>query len=184
MPEAQRLQVAGEALLGLAELCAARASVLISEWEEGDRDPIVERGFFADVVRQTMAVDLSDLLEPTPPRQRRTKSTSNPAGSIAAPVDKAAVLAMVDQLAADDQETQKQIIFATAHSEDMTRWTAAIAHCLQAAPDYPVSIAQLSQSLRISWVEVWLGVLLGDFQLEQQGEFYEAPVWVKLPAKA
>ena len=58
--EAQRLRFAGDALLQVAELCVARARVLMTQWEESSRDPIVERGFFADVVRQTMAVDLSD----------------------------------------------------------------------------------------------------------------------------
>ena len=133
----------------MAELCGLHAQVLITEWEETYRDPIVDPGFFADVVRQTMAVDLSDLLEPASPRQQRTKSTCKPEGSIAAPVDKATVLAMVDQLAADDPETQKQIIFATAHSEDMTQWTAAIAQWLQTAPTLPVSITELSDGLEI-----------------------------------
>lgn len=120
LPETQRLQFAGDALLQVAELCAARAGVLMIEWEESARDPIAERGSFADMVRQTMAVDLSDLLEPAQPRQRRTKSNSKPKGSIVASVDKAAVLAMVDQLEADNQEMQKQQLLAIAHSEDVT----------------------------------------------------------------
>lgn len=126
-----------------------------------------------------MAVDLSDLLEPTLPRQRRTTSTRKPVGLIAAPVDKATVLAMVDQLAADEQETQKQMIWATAHLEDVTGWTEAIAQWLQAAPDCPILIAEIGYGLNMLWVEVWLSVLFGGFQLEQRGEFYDSPVWVK-----
>jgi hypothetical protein len=178
MPEAQRLQFAGDALLQMAELCAARAGVLMTQWEEGYRDPIVERGFFADMVRQTMAVDLSDLMEPAPARKRRTKSTRQPEGSIAAPVEKAAVLAMVDQLEVKDEATQKESILAIAHSEDVSGWTATINQWLQTAR-LPVSIAELSCGLEMPWTEVWLGVLLGGFQLEQRGEFYESPVWVK-----
>ncbi len=163
LPEAQRLQFAGDALLQMAELCAVRAGVLFSEWEEASRDPIVEPGFFADVVRQTMAVDLSDLLEPAPVRKRRTKSTSTPEGSIAAPVDKAAVLAMVDQMEAAHEETQKQAVLAIAYSENVTRWTEAIAQWLQTAPTLPVSITELSDGLGMPWVEVWLGALFGSF---------------------
>ena len=62
-PETDRLQVAGEALLQLADLCVKRSDILITQWEEANRDPIVDRGFCGDVVRQTMAVDLSDLME-------------------------------------------------------------------------------------------------------------------------
>jgi hypothetical protein len=150
----------------------------MTQWEESARDPIVDRSFFADVVRQTMAVDLSDLIEPAPVRKRRTKSTSQQEGSIAAPVDKAAVLAMVDQLEADEGEAQKQAVLAIAHSEDVAGWTEAIAEWLHAAPDRSVSIAELSRDLKMPSVEVWLGVLFGDFQLKQWGEFYQSPVWV------
>lgn len=73
LPEAARLQFAGEALLQIAQLCAARANVLMTEWEEAYRDPVVQQGFFADLVRQTMAVDLGELMEPSAPRQVRTK---------------------------------------------------------------------------------------------------------------
>ena len=179
LPESQRLQFAGDALLQMAELCAVRAGVLFTEWEEASRDPIVEPGFFADVVRQTMAVDLSDLLEPPPVRKRRTKLTSNPEGSLAAPVDKAAVLAMVDQMEAAHEETQKQAVLEISHAEDMSGWTEVIAQWLQTAPTLPVSITELSDGLEMPWVEVWLGALFGGFQLDQGGEFYESPVWVK-----
>jgi hypothetical protein len=181
LPEAQRLQFAGDALLQLAELCAVRAGVLMTQWEEAYRDPIVELGFFADIVRQTMAVHLSDLLEPAPIRKRRTKSTRQPEGSLVALVDKAAVLAMVDQLEAVNEEAQKQAVLAIAHLEDGTCWTEAISQWLQAAPDRSVSISDLGYDLKMPWVEIWLGVLFGDFQLEQWGEFYESLVWVKYP---
>jgi len=179
LPESKQLRCAGEALLQVAELCELHAQFLITEWEGTYRDPIIDQGFFADVVRQTMAVDLSDLLEPPPVRKRRTKSTRNPEGSIAAPVDKAAVLAMADQLEADYEETQKQAVLSIAHVENVAFWTGAIAQWLQTAPDRPVSITELSDGLEMPWVEVWLGVLFGGFQLDQWGEFYESPVWVK-----
>jgi hypothetical protein len=44
-PEQEQLKVAGEALLRVAEVCAVRSEVLITEWEEAYRDPIVESSF-------------------------------------------------------------------------------------------------------------------------------------------
>ena len=179
LPEAQRLRFAGDALLQMAELCAMRADILMTQWQEAQRDPIVEQSFFADVVRQTMAVDLSDLMEPAPVRKRRTKSAGgSQEGSIAAPVDKAAVLAMVDQLEVEDEAAQKQSVLAITYSEDVAGWTAAILEWLQIRL-LSVSIAELSDRLEMPWIEVWLGVLFGGFQLEQRGEFYESPIWVK-----
>ena len=181
MTDSARLQAAGELLLQLADLCAARAEALMTGWEETHRDPIVERGFFADVVRQTMAVDLSDLMEPVPLRQPRTKQikpTAIQAGSIVAPVDKIAVLALVDQLEIE-AEIQKQQALAITYDEDVTRWTSEISQWLQTVPEDLVSFAQLCHGLQMPWVEVWMGLLLGGFELEQAGEFYRDTLWVK-----
>ena len=181
MTDSARLQAAGELLLQVADLCAARAEALMTGWEETHRDPIVERGFFADVVRQTMAVDLSDLMEPVPPRKRRTKRikpTAIQEGSIVALVDKTAVLALVEQLEME-AETHKERVLAIASDEDVTRWTSEIARWLQAVPEDFVSFAQLCHGLQMPWVEVWMGLLLGGFELEQAGEFYRDTLWVK-----
>jgi len=153
----------------------------MTQWEESCRDPIDDRGFFADVVRQTMAVDLSDLIEPARPRQRRTKLTGKPEGSIPAPADKAAVLAMVDQLEAEatDEERRKQNVLEIAHSEGMTQWAAAIAHWMQSTSTNRVHFTDLCQSSGLSRSEVWLGVLFGEFELQQLGEFYSDAFWIK-----
>lgn len=184
LPQAERLRFAGEALLQIANLCAARAGLLMGEWEEAYRDPVVQEGFFADLVRQTMAVDLSDLMEPTPPRKPRTKRVKlveTEEGSIVASVDKAALLAMVDQLEAEAavEKERKQQILGIAHDENVSQWIEAITHWLQTVPTQQVPFAQLSQSLGMARVEVWLGVLLGDFELEQDEEFYSDAIWVK-----
>jgi chromatin segregation and condensation protein Rec8/ScpA/Scc1 (kleisin family) len=189
LPETKRLQFAGEALLQVAQLCETRAELLMSEWEEASCDPAVEQGFFDDLVRQTMAVDLSDLMEPTParkPRTRRAKSNGAEEGSVAATVDKAAVLAMVEQLEAEAalEEERKQQVLAVAYDENVSQWTEAIAQRLQAALPDRLSFAQLCQSLGMPRVEVWLGVLLGEFELEGGEEFYSDALWVKAASGA
>jgi len=131
------------------------------------------------VVRQTMAVDLSDLMEPAPVRKQRTKSPGVPQGSIAAPVEKAAVLAMIDQWEAEDKELQQQNVLAIAHSEDVAQWVAAIDHWLQAMPIEQIHFIDVCQGLGLTRVEVWLGLLFGKFELQQLGEFYSDAVWIK-----
>ncbi len=185
LPEAAQLRFAGEALLQIAELCVARANVLMTEWEDAYRDPIVQPGFFTELVRQTMAVDLSDLMEPPPPRKPRTKrakSTDTEAGSVVATVDKAALLAMVDQLESEAalESARKQQVLEIAYAEDVSQWIAAIAQALQASSARIVSFTDLCSDLNMPVVEVWLGALLGNFALEQPGTFYQAPILVKL----
>lgn len=52
--ETEQLRLAGEVFLRLAEVYAAQSETWIEEWEQASRDPVVEQGFFADLVRQTM----------------------------------------------------------------------------------------------------------------------------------
>jgi hypothetical protein len=179
--EPERLRLAGDVLLRVAEVIAARSEVLITEWEDAYRDPVVAEGFFADVVRQTMTVDLSELMEPALPRKKRTPSTRPVDGSIVGTVDKAAVLAMVEQLEAEAvaEEVRVQQVLAIAHDENVSSWIAAIAAWLQGLSSDGVSFVELCSCLDMPWVEVWLGVLLGGFELEQHGEFYQAPIWIR-----
>jgi hypothetical protein len=184
LPESQQMQAAGEAILQLAQLCSLRSEVLIDNWKNSYRDPHVANSFFSDIVRQTMAVDLSDLIEPAPPRaHRRSKPNSKAESSVAAVVDKSAVLAMVEQLEAESQtselplsdEQNKQLALAAAHDEDISAWQKVIALWMQQHSGKTVSLLQLQRALEIPLIEVWLGLLLGEqeqYQWETGGEFY------------
>jgi hypothetical protein len=177
LPESQQLQVAGDALLRIAELCENRAELLTTEWEEAYRDPIVGQGFFAEMVRQTMAVDLSDLMEPVPLRKPRTK-VERPGEAIVAIVEKEAVLAMVEQME-QEASAQMQAVLSVAHSEDVSGWVEAIDRWLTQQSS-EVSWSKLEAALGMPWVELWLGLLLGGFGVEQRGEFYQREtIWVK-----
>lgn len=185
VPESEQLRLAGEAFLRMAEVYAVRSEAWIEAWEQASRDPVVERGFFDDLVRQTMAVDLSELMEPAPPRKQRPKRETRQEGSIVAEVEKAAVLAMVDQMEAE--AVRKEEVLAhpegsallCAHDENISAWIEAINQWFQAATVDQVQFVQLCQDLGMPQIEVWLGVLLGEFSLQSQGEFYSISLWVR-----
>jgi len=179
LPESQQLQAAGDALLRIAQMCESRAEMLMTEWEEAYRDPIVGQGFFAEMVRQTMAVDLSELIEPAPLRKPRTQ-TQKPSGTIVATVEKEAVLAMVEQMG-QEAEAQMQSVLGVAHSEDVSGWAGAIAQWLAQQSVAEMSWSELEAGLGMPWVELWLGLLLGGFRVEQRGEFYQREtIWVEV----
>lgn len=184
LPESQQMQAAAEAMLQLAQLYSLRAELLITDWFDACRDPVVANSFFSDIVRQTMAVDLTDLIEPAPPRaHRRLKSNSKAETSVASLVDKSAVLAMVEQLEVESQvselplsdEQKKQLALAAAHDEDVSAWQSAIALWMQQSESKQVSLLQLQRALKMPMIEVWLGLLLGEqeqYKWETSGEFY------------
>jgi len=42
-----------------------------------------------------------------------------------------------------------------------------------------MSLIDLQNKLKLPIVEVWLGLLLGDFKLEQKGAFYDSnKIWI------
>ncbi|MBW4444734.1 MAG: hypothetical protein KME10_26760 [Plectolyngbya sp. WJT66-NPBG17] len=45
------------------------------------------------------------------------------------------------------------------------------------ADERSISLLQLWQT-QMPWVEIWLGLLLGGFELHQCGQFYESEVWI------
>lgn len=182
LPQEVQMQAAGEAILQLAQLYSLRSHLLIDSWENAYRDPHIRSDFFADIVRQTMAVDLSDLMEPALPRKRRAKSTIKARDSVAGVVEKSAVLAMVEQLEANnsshdfslsDEERLYQSL-SVAHDEDISAWQQAIAHWMQQHQNEKISLLQLQQALSMPLVEVWLGLLHSStpYQWDDMGEFY------------
>ena len=191
LPEAMQMQAAGEAILQLAQLQLLRSEVLIDNWENAYRDPHVKSDFFSDIVRQTMAVDLSDLVTPLSPRKRRANTTPKAQDSLVGVVDKSAVLAMVEQLEAvsllDNElplsdEEHKQLALDFAHDEDIFAWCQAIANWIGQHHGEKVSLEQLQQALDMPLVEVWLGLLHSPkpYQWDGTGEFYRdaRDVWI------
>jgi chromatin segregation and condensation protein Rec8/ScpA/Scc1 (kleisin family) len=197
VPQSHQLEVAGDAMLHLAKLLALRAEVSIENLENSYRDPMLTNDFFSDVVRQTMAVDLSDLMEPAPPRKHRAKPTFKRDSSVAAAVDKSAVLAMVEQIEADEsinraqsEQQQKHQALDVAHDEDISTWVKAIFDYFANRQQKSLPLLELVQQVKypaeqgekdkgLPLVKTWLALLLGGFEMVQHGDFYESRgVWV------
>ncbi len=102
-------------------------------------------------------------------------------------MDKAAVLAMAEQwesqvnLDNPDRRGDVSEGWAIAHEESVSDWVRAITDWVQHHPELlRVSLIMLAQALRISRVDLWLGLLFGNFELEPQGSFYGSDVWIKM----
>ena len=124
-------------------------------------------------------LDLDDLIEPQTPQTfkphgpHQFSSPNQEGDSVAAPVEKANVLAMLDEV------TTLEDVRNLASDEDVEKWQSAIANYLINVKD-EISLVKLQRVLQMPMVEVWLGLLLGGFTLEQRGDFYHNHnVWVK-----
>ncbi|ABA24899.1 conserved hypothetical protein (plasmid) [Trichormus variabilis ATCC 29413] len=178
--EAQ-LATAATAFSQIADILKIRAQLLLEDVRaQTDTDgPVISTDIFAGLVRTTMQLDLDDLIEEPPPQTFRPHGPhqfTHPAGSadsVAAPVEKENVLAMLEIQTVED-------IHRLAGDEDVDKWRGAIAHYLTEVKG-EIALPKLQRKLKMPMVEVWLGLLLGGFGLEQCGEFYENDnVWVRV----
>lgn len=178
--EAQ-LSTAAEAFYQIADILKSRAeSILQDVRAQNDTDgPIISTGIFAGLVRTTMQLDLDDLIqEPVPQTFRPHGShhftqTATSTDSVAAPVQKENIFAMLESVKTVED------VHRLAGDENVEKWLNAIANYLINIKD-EIPLTQLQQGLKMPMVEVWLGLLLGGFTLEQRGDFYNSRnIWVK-----
>lgn len=183
LPQDRHLSVAGSAIEQMAEIYMLRFNLLLSIWEDSDCSseetlPVLDLEALEAWIRQSMSVDLDALVEQPKSKRSRQKPTINPDDSIVAVVEPEAILKMVEQIEAEEQS---QMIQQLAGEEDPARWSAMIAQWMQDyVPNQSIHFSQLQDSLKMPWVEIWMGLLLGNgFSLEQRGDFYSNEIWIR-----
>ena len=75
-------------------------------------------------------------------------------------------------------EKEFERAISTAHTKNVSAWMEAIAQCIT-NNSHPICLKDLQKTLKLPIVEIWLGLLLGDFKLEQRGSFYDSnEIWI------
>jgi len=75
-------------------------------------------------------------------------------------------------------EEELDLALSIAHAENVSAWIEAVAVCLK-SNTAPMRLLDLRNSMNLPIVEIWLGLLLGDFKLLQKGAFYDADqIWI------
>ncbi len=176
IPPQLHLKLAGDFLAQLTDVLLARADLLLAEWEEKHNpvhtEPVLTAAMLQEVLRQTMALELEEVLAASPFGQSPSLASDSIIGTVA----KNNLLMFLEQL---DQEQIKQASIAIAHDEDITAWVEAIGHWRQEHRFQTVSLLELQRSLQMPLVKIWLALLQGGFSIEQRGEFYQTDsIWI------
>ncbi len=185
----EQLRVAAEAIARIAEVFQERSVRIFEELEAATSDdgPVMPTDAFDRYVRQTMQVDLEQFIEPpvSLPRRPPQRSPQEEAEeqSVVGVIDQMALLQALDEQMSQEPGLTEAEVFnramAVAHEEDVSAWVEAIAQWMQADATPAVSLLELQRSLKMPLVQVWLALLLGEYRLEQRGEFYETQqLWV------
>ncbi|QQE67409.1 hypothetical protein GFS31_41220 (plasmid) [Leptolyngbya sp. BL0902] len=170
----EQLAVGGAVIDRLATLHQAKAEALFEQWQAvyDPEDPTLAQDWLRGLVRSSQQLDTESLVA-SPTRQRPQAEAVDDDGSVVAPVDKATLLAMVD-----DMEPKQQAI-EVAHDEAVGVWVEQLRAWFVAHPE-AMEVRQIQAQMGWPLVQVWLGLLLGGFRLAPgEGEFYARPIWVE-----
>ncbi len=112
----QQLRIAGTAITEIVEIYQSKSETLLEDWQQkyNPTEPDFNEELLAGLVRQSMSLDLSELLELS--RRQRVTPTNPEIDSVAGEVDKQKLLEVLDQ------EQIKQQIWQTSYDENVTAW--------------------------------------------------------------
>ena len=173
----EQLLVAGDAIAQIVEVYVKRAKCILDSLEVTDSSdgPVLDEDFLSGLMRQSMSLDLSDLME-----EFTFEIESSPAlvGSVVSVIDRKEAKAIARKARAAMRKALKEL----AEQENIPKWQSAIALWINQHQGEKVSLLQLQQTLGMPLVEVWLGLLHSPtlYQWDSTGEFYREArdIWI------
>lgn len=158
LPQDLVLAIAGDAIVQLVEICAARAELLLGDWQyQYDppaidlEEPVLTDDLLAGFLRHTMSLNLEELLEEDEPQQRNRQAQAE--DSVVGEVEKTVVLEMLDQM------ELKQTALTVAYEESISEWSTVVRQWIETQPQ-PIDLETILLNVGLSPVRVWLGLLL------------------------
>ena len=165
----EQLLMAGDAIIQIVEVYVKRANGILDSLEVTDNSdgPVLDEDFLSGLMRQSMTLDLSDLMEEF---TFEVESTPATVGSVISLIDRKDAKAIARKARAAMRKALKEL----AEQENIPKWQQVIAQWIGQQGGKKVSLLQLQQALGMPLVEVWLGLLHSPtpYQWEGQGEFY------------
>ena len=165
----KQLRLAGETLAAIAEIYQFKSEALLDDWQQkyAPSEPEFDEELLSGLVRQSMSLDISDLLEP-PQQRQRVKLLMPEIESVVGEVDKQKLLQVLDS------EQMRQQVFQTSYDENITAWCEQISIWFDEHLGEDCSLVQLVEETELSLGKVWLSLLLGKFKLKRSdGDFYD-----------
>jgi hypothetical protein len=171
LTEKEQLLAGGQAFSDLAEVIHRRAKLMLGDWvdQHNTDGPIPDDDFLDGLVQKTMHLDISSLVKQPKSRRRAVATVEDEGESVAEEVSKVTALL----LAGAEAEEEPLPIAVLEHDEDAVAWATVLREWMHSQGVDEVKFLELMNGVRLSMVKVWLALLLGDFDLRQDGGFYD-----------
>lgn len=194
LPIVAQLEMSSRAIAEVAEIFQVQAGLIFELLDATATidGPIMGSDAFDRYVRQSMEIDFDDYIEKSEPLERMSRSNpSKPRDdefySQVQSVDKTALIEALHEEIIMSDVAVRESVMSVAHGEDVSEWLTIIrSYALNEPLDHNSTIEfhYLLKQLKLQWVELWLGLLLGGYELirdETCDNFYEfRHLWVKL----
>ncbi|MBE9099805.1 hypothetical protein [Vacuolonema iberomarrocanum] len=165
LPQRQQFEIAGDVILKMADILARRAQMLLNNETPEPAELSAQRltRELIDPFTRSMQFNASNFMKAKPPRKSRKRAIA-PSDSIVGEVDKATLIAVVEQEAA-------QAIVELSHEEAISEWGQQLQPYLRGQS---LPLVELGDRSNMPLVQVWMTALLNaQFELRQTGEFYQ-----------
>jgi hypothetical protein len=163
----EQLKLAGDTIAQVGQLYQLKAEILFSSLETTASD---YNDLLSGLLRHSLTLNLEDLIEQHPYR------TPKKSRSIQKTISKEKLYKLIDEQEEEDWQV--------SHEENFTAWQETIDRYLRKLPrnTNKISLLQLANSIDLPLSVLWLTLLLGDYNLEQTGDFYDLEgIWINSP---
>ncbi|MCY7406179.1 MAG: hypothetical protein LH631_02055 [Alkalinema sp. CAN_BIN05] len=194
LPIVAQLEMSSRAIAEVADIFQVQAGLIFELLDATDTmdGPTMGSDVFDRYVRQSMEIDFDDYIEKLEPlarmpRSDRSTSLDDQFYSQVQSVDKTILIeSLHEEITLSDLAVWESVM-SVAHGEDVSEWLEIIrSHLLNELlnSDSTIEFQHLLKQVKLQWVELWLGLLLGGYELirdETCDNFYELRhLWVKL----
>ena len=154
--------------------------------------PTMGSDAFDRYVRQSMEIDFDDYIEkPEPLKRMSTSYPSKPREdefySQVQSVDKMTLIEALHEEIIMSDVAVRESVMSVAHREDVSEWLTIIRSYFL-MENKTIELQYLLTHIDLQWVEIWLGLLLGGYELGRISKSFQIPedfyavagLWVKL----
>jgi hypothetical protein len=181
----EQLEMSSRAIAEVADIFEVQAGLIFELLDATVTmdGPIMGSDAFDRYVRQSMDIDFDDYIEKLAPPERSPRSNdSKPQNdefySQVQSVDKTILIeSLHEEIILSDTLSDaavRESVMAVAHGENVSEWLAIIRSCLL-RKNKTIEFQCLLTQLDLQWVEVWLGLLLGGYELGRISKSFQIP---------
>jgi hypothetical protein len=170
----QQLETASQAIVQVTDIFQVQAGLIFEGLDATATmdGPTMAADAFDRYVRQSMEIDFEDYIEAIEPLERLPRTPRSPEDEFYSQVqsiDKTTLLETLhEEIALTDAEVEASAM-SVAHGEDISEWIETIRVQLSQL-DRPIEFQQLLNVINLKLVELWLGLLLGGYELGRSSD--------------